>query len=170
LACSSFLLAQPSPPELYPLSLHDALPIYLGQGGDVFAVERGLGKTALPEPELALAREEAVAEQRFRLLEATPLRVVPRVLDEHVLDVVRVTDQENRARSNMVVDDVAIRLPGPHEAASCVLAHVAQVADQRATRRAGWNEPAGGANQRRCHLTPRSRRDASSAISAMQRI
>src|SRR5690606_41315615 len=84
LACSSFLLAQPSPPELYPLSLHDALPIYLGQGGDVFAVERGLGKTALPEPELALAREEAVAEQRFRLLEATPLRVVPRVLDEHV--------------------------------------------------------------------------------------
>jgi hypothetical protein len=38
----------------------------------VFAVERGLGKTALPEPELALAREEAIAEQRFRLLEPRP--------------------------------------------------------------------------------------------------
>src|SRR5262249_62054814 len=41
--CSSFFSRAPAPPELYPLSLHDALPIYEGRGA---ARPRRLGAVA----------------------------------------------------------------------------------------------------------------------------
>ena len=63
-------------------------------GGDALAVKRRLHQPALSQVEIALAREQARAEQTLRALEATALGEIPVVRDQDVLDAMGIVDEE----------------------------------------------------------------------------
>src|SRR5206468_8244006 len=75
---------------------------------DAVAVERRLGQPPLPEPEVALAVEQAVAEQLPRLLQAEVLDEVPALGNEHLLDRGRVADEEDLLEPDAERDEVTV--------------------------------------------------------------
>ena len=79
-----------APSGRVPLRLGDHLR---GVGLDALAVERGLRQPPLTQVELALAREQPVAEQRPRRLQSTALHDVARVGEEDVGDDVGIAHE-----------------------------------------------------------------------------
>ena len=80
----------------------------VGVGGDARAVKGGLRETALPQVELVLAREEPLAEQHLRALEAAALVEEAPVRDEHVADAVGVAHEHHRLSGDAEAGDVAV--------------------------------------------------------------
>ena len=79
-----------------------------GIGGDPVAVERRLRELALLPPEVALARQQAVAQAGARLAERAVLDEVARLRDQHLLDEVGMIQHPNPHRAEPKIDDVAI--------------------------------------------------------------
>src|SRR5688572_32798313 len=73
-------------------------------------MERRLSEPPLTQMELVLAREQAVSEQSSRALEAAALVEVLLVRDEHVADQVRMIEQVQVLRADLVVRDVTVAL------------------------------------------------------------
>ena len=87
------------------------------QALDALAMEGRLRQAALPPPEVALAGEEAVADQRLDPSDEAALPVVAVVVLQHVLDVVGVVQQVDAQRPGVEAHHVAV-LVAPPSAAS----------------------------------------------------
>ena len=79
-----------------------------GVGGDPVAVEGRLRKLALLPPEVALARQQAVAQAGPRLAERAVLDEVAVLRDQHLLDEVGMVQHPNPHRTEPKIDDVAV--------------------------------------------------------------
>ena len=80
----------------------------VGVGGDARPMEGRLGEPALAQVQLVLAREQSLAEQHLRALEATTLVEEATVRDEHVADAVGMTDEHHRLAGDAKAGDVAV--------------------------------------------------------------
>ena len=80
----------------------------VGVTRDPAAVKRGLGEPPLPQPEVAFARQQSVAKELLVLSEDAAFDEFPIVGDEHLLDVVRMADEEDAKVVVAHRDDVAV--------------------------------------------------------------
>jgi hypothetical protein len=73
-------------------------------------MKRGLREPSLPQMQLVFAREQTLAEQHLRALEAATLVEHSSVRDEHVADLIGMADEDDRLRRDADAGDVAISL------------------------------------------------------------
>ncbi len=79
--------------------------IVSAKSGDALEVKRALNGPALPLPELAIARQEPIAQHRTNLVVAPALDEVLAMVLEHVAGPVGVDDQMHLAGPEMEADD-----------------------------------------------------------------
>src|SRR5205823_1974242 len=85
----------------------------VGVRSDARAVKRRLRETALPKMQLVFAREQSLAEQHLRALEAASLVERAAVRDEHVADAIGIAEQDDRLTGDVESGDVAMRARQP---------------------------------------------------------
>ena len=76
--------------------------------GNPFAVKGGLHQPPLAQMRVAFARQQPVAEQTLRALEPSSLEEALLIGDQHVLDELRIVQQEQMLAGHMDVTDVAV--------------------------------------------------------------
>src|SRR5262249_18463365 len=132
-------------------------------GLEPLAMERGLAEAPLPRVELALARQQAFAQERLRPLDAPALHEVVLARDQHLADVVRVDEEVDLALHDPAPDDVALLAGRAREEGERVLPHREQRAHEgRALRSAGTNSrsfrrPVGDRGPAHADSTPSAR-------------
>ncbi len=107
-----------------------------GEAGDGVVVKRRLHELALRAPELALAREQPVADEGAEALVAGPLRVVAVIVLEHVLDMPGVVEQAERLGADTHEHDVPEPLGEPAVVAQRIPRRPAD--DARENGHAAW--------------------------------
>src|SRR6516225_2236292 len=75
----------------------------------------GLGDTSLAQPEVALARQQPIAEKRPQLVVQRALAVVARVVLQDMTNILRVRDEVAASRTDLEVGDVTESQSGLHE-------------------------------------------------------
>lgn len=73
-------------------------------------VERGLHQAALPQPEVALAEDEAIAEEALPALCKPGFGVILVVRHQNLLDVVRVAQHIDTRRAQADLHNIAVLL------------------------------------------------------------
>ena len=73
-------------------------------------VERGLHQAALPQPEVALAEDEAIAEEALPALCEPGFGVILVVRHQNLLDVVRVAQHIDTRRAQADLHNIAVLL------------------------------------------------------------
>jgi hypothetical protein len=81
---------------------------HLGVPGEAFPMKRGLREAPLTSPEIALARQQAVAQNRVQELQVFVFQPPLVLRDEDLFDQLRVTHQDDRHRPQRDVHDVAV--------------------------------------------------------------
>ena len=110
-------------------------------GGDAVPVEGGLGEAPLPEPEVALAGQEAVAENGVHVApEEAVLHELRAARDEHALDDVWMVDQAGRLAAEAHGHDVAVAPRAVFEEAEEIAGELGEVPDQQVPRGSGRAE------------------------------
>ena len=106
----------PAPGMLPPSSKHraDCAGHQLGQGRDSLMMEGRLGQPPQPPPGCPFRRHQALANDHLGAIVIPAPRIVLRVVDQHVLDVVRVRKLMEHHRAQLVTEDVAVS-PQPVE-------------------------------------------------------
>src|SRR5271155_5259086 len=109
------------------------------------ALERRLRKPPLTPPEVPLADQQAFAQQTpghiFRELALVKLALLNHV---HLLDVVRMVQEDAGVRSDRYPDDVAILARDTLQRPERVAQHLQRHAQERQSSRPRWNAPSVG--------------------------
>ena len=110
-------------------------PHGVDERGDALAVEGGRRDAALAPPELALAGEEPVAQERPQhAAQEMALAVVRVIGQQHVLDIFRLVDQEAVQEQDAIVDHVPAE-ELRHQGRELIRAHPPDELDQAESRR-----------------------------------
>src|SRR6185437_10542356 len=126
-------------------------------GIDALAVERRLGQTALPEPEVTLAGEQAIAQQLPQDAIEVALAEAPLSRDEYVLYVVWMIEHDDPPPTETQLDDVTVGSGAREQEAELIVADAGDVAEQQVapgSRRNAWRHASIlDAPPRRCCLS-----------------
>jgi hypothetical protein len=119
-----------------------------------YAVTRRLREPALAQPEVPLGEQEAVAEEAVEQAHAGTLDVVAVARDQHLLDDVRVVDEERAAVAEAHRHEIAVLAGAAVVEAELIAVEVAQAAQEQAPLRArrqrhGLGDQGLGAHRRR---------------------
>ena len=104
---------------------------HTGQRRDPLTVKRRLRDPTLPQPEVALACQQAVAKKHPQFVVERALVIVARVVLQHVTNVGGVGDEVAVPRTDLEVDDLAIAASGVHEHSGRISPHGGQHAKER---------------------------------------
>jgi hypothetical protein len=104
----------------------------VGVFGDALAEKRRLRQPPLPQPEVALAREQPVTQHDRIDPHGEMLAEVLIIGDEHLLDVLRMAHDGDLARPQANLEDVAVLAGAAREVAEPVVAELGQVAAKEA--------------------------------------
>ena len=116
-------------------------------GLDAIAMKRRLREATLAAPEVAFAREEAVAQDGAqRLMEVAVLLPEPVPRDEHVLDEIRVAHENDLERPDGDAHDVAVLLGCRAEKTERIAHERERVTDDRKARSARGHATEGSAH------------------------
>ena len=113
----------------------------------------GLRDAPLAQPEVVLARQQAVAERHPQLVVERTLVIVARVVLQDVTDVGGIGDEVAAPRTNLEVDDVAEAARGLHEDAGRIASDGRQHAEDRHAARPRRKRACGVRSSRSSHET-----------------
>jgi hypothetical protein len=107
-------------------------------------LEGGLDLPAPPAPVLAVHHGEALAEERAHARDGRALGVGARVVLEHVLDVMRMTEQIDAMRAESHGHEVAVAAHAFREEAEWIAAGHGEHAHERKSGGPGWRAASRG--------------------------
>jgi hypothetical protein len=71
-------------------------------------MKRGLRQAPLPQPEITFARKQAASENTLVGLQHAALYKFPRMIHQHVFDVVRMIEQQDAEIQNPKADEISV--------------------------------------------------------------
>ncbi len=141
---------------------------HTGQRRDALAMKRRLRDAALPQPEVALAGQQAVAKQYPQFVVERALVIVARVVLQNVTNVGGIGHEVAVPRTDLEVDDLAVAASGVHEYGGRIPPHGGQHAKERHAarsrrklihgtgQRVGWKRTRDGSPRNRARASARS--------------
>jgi hypothetical protein len=111
---------------------------------DPVRMEGGSRETALPQPEISFARQQAVSEDRGDVFkEERVLDEVAALRQEHRFDVPGVLEEEDLARGEPEIDEVPVLAPAGGEEAQDIARKLGKAPDERMAARTRRPVPGG---------------------------